>query len=98
MKPFKIIAAAKQELSDIAFYYNEQEPGLGGDFHDAVNEAINTIRMHPLIWCKVRTDIRRYVLRRFPFCIIYFYDGDCITILSCKHHKRDGRYWQDRIP
>ncbi len=40
---------------------------------------------------------RRYVLRRFPFNIIYLLDADCIVVVAVAHQKRRARYWISRV-
>jgi hypothetical protein len=98
MKPFNIESAAVKELFEAVCFYNDQEPELGGRFFDAVNDAISAIRKSPLLWRETRKGIRRYILYKFPFSIIYHYDGRSVIILAFKHHKRDIAFLKSRIP
>ena len=42
-------------------------------------------------------DVRRYLLRRFPFAILYRLEPDHLRILAVKHHSRQSDYWQARM-
>jgi hypothetical protein len=43
MKPVRIIQPAEQEMLDAAYYYELQASGLGGDFLDKIDSAIDDI-------------------------------------------------------
>ncbi len=67
---------AHDELYAHLDWYEEQEPGLGFDFLDTVEEAITEIAEHPNRWptapgVPARLGVRRRRLDRFPFEIVY---------------------------
>lgn len=97
MKSFRIEKAAELELFEAAIFYEENEPGLGGDFYNSVNSAFKLICRAPEIWQKTRGEIRRYILNDFPYSILYHDGKDCVTIYAVMHHKREPRYWVDRL-
>lgn len=41
-------------------------------------------------------DIRRALLRRFPYCVFYIVLSNEIVVLACVHGHRDPKIWQDR--
>jgi toxin ParE1/3/4 len=77
-------------------YYNEQVPGLGDSFVDEIEAGLQNILGAPHTWRIVEDDIRRYLVRRFPYGIYYTIEGDLVAIWAVKHLQRDPDYWQQR--
>ena len=69
-------------------YYSRQIPGLGDDFVDEVGRDIEVILRNPETWRIVQDDLRRYLIRRFPFGIYYTIEGQTIMIWSVRHLHR----------
>jgi cytochrome P450 len=44
----------------------------------------------------VEDDVRRYLIRRFPYGIYYTFEEDVVVIWAVKHLHRDPDYWQHR--
>lgn len=40
--------------------------------------------------------VRRALIRRFPYSVMYVVEEDVITIIACFHVKRDPKKWQNR--
>ncbi|HXP60069.1 MAG TPA: type II toxin-antitoxin system RelE/ParE family toxin, partial [Dongiaceae bacterium] len=77
-------------------YYNRQVPGLGDAFVDEVEIGIGAILNGPTVWRVVEDDVRRYLIRRFPYGIYYTIEDDVIVIWAVGHLHRDPDYWQHR--
>ena len=45
----------------------------------------------------VHHQIRRALIRKFPYGIFYFIEGDTIVVIACFHAKRDAKRWQERV-
>lgn len=88
---------AETELVESAQYYEQQMDGLGAEFLDEIDTAISTIQEAPTRWAIVESDVRRYILSRFPFAIYYRTLPDTLRILAIKHHSRHPDYWRYRI-
>lgn len=78
------------DLIMAARWYEAHEPKLGHLFIDEVDQAIQIIAQHPLVWRAVKRDIRRYLLKRFPYGIHYrvIEDGQAVRFLTLKHGAR----------
>jgi plasmid stabilization system protein ParE len=87
---------AENELQDGFGWYELQVPGLGSQFLIAVDATINSIRRHPLQYPIVHKNIRRALIRRFPFQVLYVYDNDAIVVIAIFHGKRNPKSWQQR--
>ena len=88
--------AAKRELRDAALWYNGRAPGLGAEFIESVRESVELIRKHPEIFPRIYRHIRRAVVKKFPFSLLYFIVDDHITVISVFHTSRDPEAWKRR--
>lgn len=41
--------------------------------------------------------LRRFLLRRFPYYLLYRVEEDWILVLAVGHHSRRPGYWRDRL-
>lgn len=89
--------AVVQELEAIRNYYEERSPGLGRQFIDEFERQVLTIAAAPQRWMVLQADLRRALMRRFPY-VIYFLivDGDRIRITVLKHQRRHPDLGRDR--
>ncbi len=74
---------AELELIEAALHYELQVPGLGERFESEVQRATDFLLDHPEIGPPVDPDLRRFVLPRFPFTLIYR-----VWHLMCSASKR----------
>ena len=88
---------ALTEYADVALYYEERLPGLGADFTGEVDLAIERILEAPDRWHCVEEDVRRYLLRRFPYGILYTIEEGCVLIVAVMHLSREPGYWRYRF-
>jgi plasmid stabilization system protein ParE len=89
--------AVKREINAAYRRYEKEKEGLGEEFAECVQEQIAFLEMNPKIHGKVFKDVRKSVVRRFPFCIYYTIEGDRVYIISVFHTKQDPAKWQARV-
>ena len=87
---------AESELTEARDWYRERGLGLGDEFLRAVDSCLATIQRLPESHPVVYRDIRRALLRRFPYGIFYLIEGNVVTVLACFHAKRDPTVWKQR--
>lgn len=87
---------AEQELNEAASYYDAQSPGLGHAFLDEVEHAISQILDHPKAAPLLNQFVRRRLVRRFPYSIMYSVQPEGIRILAIANQKRRPYYWRGR--
>ena len=88
---------AKAEFLAAIESYEDREPGLGSDFAMEVHSTIENVISFPQAWPVLEDDIRRCLIRRFPYGIVYSHDKGVILILAVMHLHRDPEYWKDRL-
>ena len=85
-------------MLEAVFYYEQQASGLGRDFLRKVQSAVDEITPHPTRWPKVRGNIRRRMIHRFPYAVLYEDQPEEIVIIAVMHLRRHPAYWIDRTP
>ena len=88
--------AAVVELNDAADFYNLECPGLGLTFLGEIESALATIGQFPEATPLLHGRVRRKILPRFPYAIIYSYRDEQIRVLAIAHEKRRPFYWRGR--
>jgi toxin ParE1/3/4 len=77
------------ELEEVRDYYESQSIGLGGDFVDEFERQVLKIAAMPDRWMIVRGDLRRSLMKRFPYVILFrVLQDDVIRVTVVKHEKR----------
>ena len=88
---------AETEFVRAVEYYEEREEGLGLDFAVEIYSAIERILAHPKAWPVLEDDIRRSLVRRFPYGLLYAEEEDKIFIAAVMHLHREPDYWKHRM-
>jgi hypothetical protein len=87
---------AEKELSESIEYYEDLKRGLGLDFASEVYKCIGDAYAFPAAWSEIVPGIRRVLVRRFPFGILYAMTGSGLYILAVMNLHRQPNYWMDR--
>ena len=89
-------AALAEHLDQVAFY-ESQLRGLGADYLATFDRFIQQICSHPQAFPHIqKTALRRAVMKRYPFQLIYLVLENQVYILAIAHHKRRPSYWAIR--
>jgi hypothetical protein len=88
---------AGKELLDTRDYYDDLVYRLGEKFVIEVERCLNIIRTNPLAYPVIKQNVRKAVVIKFPFSILYRVNDDVIYILAIMHQKRNPKYWVERI-
>ena len=93
---FSFHPEAEAEFNESIEYYEEREQGLGYDFSIEVFAGIQKIINYPTAWPVIEKDVRRCLVNRFPYGIIYSIEQAGIFILAVMHLRRHPDYWKNR--
>jgi len=88
---------AESEILEAYWYYEGREEGLGDEFREAVEACLDLIARHPRAYQVVQGEVRRGLLRRFPYALFYLVEGQRVVVFACFHASRDPREWQRRV-
>lgn len=88
---------AEAELTEAIEWYETREPGLGLDFATEVHAAIERALAFPLAWQVMEGDIRRALVHRFPYGVLYTQEHNGMLVLAVMHLHRHPEYWKNRV-
>jgi plasmid stabilization system protein ParE len=87
---------AEQDLTDAALWYAAQQSDLVELFLSAVRDAAIDAASAPESYARVRGNLRRVLVRRFPYALIIRESTEELVVVACYHLHRDPRVWQSR--
>ena len=93
----RFLILAQRELDDAVAWYNEQAAGLGQEFLDELDRVVRRAVTFPMSCPEIEPGVRRCLLARFPYGLIYGVDGETLVVIAVAHLHREPRYWVDRI-
>ena len=88
---------AEAEFLQAIEYYEDCAEGLGYDFSVEVCSATQRVTSHPKAWPMIRSEVRRCLVSRFPFGVLYAIHKDEVFIVAVMHLHRSPDYWTHRI-
>jgi plasmid stabilization system protein ParE len=92
------LEAALEEILEIEFYLESQRKGLGDAFREEVNSTTELLLDFPESAPVVsKKGIRRRLLHRFSYAILYVLTGDSLLVIAVAHTSRAPNYWEDRL-
>ena len=94
---YRLLTPAELEMTEASLFYDDATSGLGNDFLDDVQQAVDRLCSYPQAGEEVAPGLRRIILHRFPFGIIYSVEEAGILIIAIAHHGRRPGYWRSRV-
>jgi toxin ParE1/3/4 len=98
---FVVSNEAQYEIDNAAEYYELESLELGADFISELEAAFALLQERHYAGRLVEVDaslqLREYVLRRFPYCVVYDIHNDELAIVAIAHQSRREQYWQNRV-
>jgi plasmid stabilization system protein ParE len=75
-------------------WYLARSATAAAGFQVALKEAIDSLAEAPYRWPEVEDGIRRRLLSRFPYSILYEVDEQTVIIVAVMHHSRHPSSWK----
>jgi hypothetical protein len=102
MKKTRILQEAADEAIAAANWYDKERDGLGAEFANAVEIAIDLIEedilpLSPMPGRSGARGVKRLILKRFPYDIVVTERTGEVIIIAVAHHSRKPGYWRQRI-
>jgi len=97
----RILRQAADEAEAAAAWYEQERQGLGAEFVEAIEAAIDVIEdgflpLSPMPGISGAQGAKRLILRRFPYDIVIVDRNDERIVVAFAHHSRKPGYWRDR--
>ena len=93
----EILEIARQEYDEAKDFYETEQTGLGSQFEEQIRHSLIRIEQYPQAWPPECKEIRRYIVHKFPYKILYSIQADKIVVLAFAHLHRQPDYWVDRL-
>ncbi len=97
-----VLPVAELEGIEAAIWYDDRRPGLGDEFLDELTHVLERIQAAPVSFAALehysgQHDIRRCLLKRFPYAVIFRRRLEEVLIVAVGHVRRRPLYWLDRL-
>jgi hypothetical protein len=97
-----MLEAAAAEAAGAATWYQSQRAGLGADFREDFKAALDTLEEgvvagSPWPGRLGERGVKRILLKRFPFSVVFVDTGSGKVVLAVAHHRRRPAYWRGRV-
>ncbi len=86
----------RDELDEAYSWYESQELGLGKEFLGQIDKALERICQMPDSYPVIYRDVRRSVIRHFPYIIYYRIVSSRVIVIAVFHGHRNPKAWQMR--
>ena len=86
----------RQDVDELIDWFEEAVVGLGSEFADAVDNALDRLVARPNSHRVVIDTYRRVLIPRFRALVLFMVEGDRIYVAGVLHASRDLRAWVDR--
>lgn len=98
---FRVHEEARREAIGAGIHFDSLHAGLGDEFTAELLQAFETIQESPRLFAtlestKLAGEIRRVILKRFSYLVIYEILPDLIEVLAVTHGSREPDYWGPR--
>jgi toxin ParE1/3/4 len=101
-KALRVDAEAEEEIAHAIGRYDREREGLGAEFWSELSEALDTLdapgpECGPVIGLPPALGVRRKLLSRFPYAIVFVESDTFVRVISVMHGHRRPAYWRRRI-
>jgi plasmid stabilization system protein ParE len=87
--------AAQSDISEAAFWYNNQKKGLGLQFVKRIKSTASKLRRNPHLFQIHYDDVHTAIIKQFPYSIHYTVQNNIIVIHAVLHHHRNPNLWHN---
>lgn len=93
----ELLDEALDEAEGAARWYAERSEDAAVGFAEELAAALTLIERAPARWPRYDRNTRRFLLRRFPYSVVYRIEASRIVVIAIAHaHRRPG-YWRTRL-
>ncbi|MEM9597612.1 MAG: type II toxin-antitoxin system RelE/ParE family toxin [Acidobacteriota bacterium] len=102
MRRLELQREAVEEIAEAASWYAEQRLGLDRELLDEIERILADVESGPRAFPPVENisgdlDLRRALLRRFPYSILFLVMQEEIRVVALAHSRRRPGYWTGRL-
>ena len=95
--PIEVHPDAAAEAGTAVQWYRERNEAAANAFLAELDRAMKMIAERPQMWPEYVGGTRRFLLRHFPFSVVYRRRSENIQVIAIAHGRRKPGYWKNRI-
>ena len=84
------------DIQAAAVWYEDQQSGLGARFLDELDLVFQRIAESPLQFPRLELEVRRALLRRFPYGVYFLAEAEEVRVLAVLHLHQQPDVWKSR--
>lgn len=84
------------DIQAAAVWYEDQRAGLGMRFLDELDVIFRRIEDNPRQFPRIDSNVRRALLRHFPYGVYFIDDSNALAVLAVLHLHREPDMWKSR--
>jgi plasmid stabilization system protein ParE len=92
--PVELDPRAEDEARAAFLWYLERSERAAVAFEREIESAIDQIGEAPTAYPIVDGEMRRFLLARFPYAMLYSIGLTCVRIIAVAHQHRKPGYWR----
>jgi plasmid stabilization system protein ParE len=96
--PLVLEPEAEADLLEAFEWYEKQREGLGREFIECVDDALEQVAGNPELYAISHRGVRQALVRRFPYVVCFLIETERISVIAVLHGRRNPRLWQTRLP
>ena len=99
---FSVLPEAELEAAEAVIWYDDQRLGLGDEFLAELQQALDRVQRGPATMSRLESyagphEVRRCLLKRFPYLVIFACRPQEVLIVAISHARRRPLYWLERL-
>ena len=95
--PLEFHPDARIDAIEAYDWYAGRSQKAADAFQEQLQDAGRAIQHSPERWANYLFGTRRYLMRRYPFVIVYRVAVDRIEIMAVAHGRQKPGYWKGRL-
>jgi plasmid stabilization system protein ParE len=92
-----VLPQAAHDANEAYIWYELRDPGVGEEFLGQLELCQQTIAVDPDRARRIRGNVRKVKMKRFPYFIYYHTSPDAVTVLAVLHGARHSRQWLQQM-
>lgn len=97
MTPVVLLGEARADALEAFAFYEGRRSGLGERFREHVDFAVTKISASPLRYPIVYRDLRRRLVERFPYGILYRVYPELVVVVALLHGRQNPKVLERRV-
>lgn len=96
MASLTLLPAAQADYQEALAWYYARSPRAALAFETTIEVALGSIAAAPEQWPLCDHRHRFYLLRRYPYSIVYRVEAGEVLVVAVAHSSRSSGYWRGR--